>query len=604
MLAKLDIDVSFTKHFLDRLNDKRNDPEIKVSELQRFFKKILNKKGSQIKSNPNIQAVLKDVTANLNLPVVINYNNGKFEVVHKTIMRKKNFTTSNKELKYEKLDPDKDDAGDYIKDFRKSKAPQFKGKSDKKIQKMAIAAYLSAKEKSEETNPRIPRKKGQPANSDKHSDLYTDENPKGTIKGLKFATVKDAQDSVSKIENSGKKHAHKIQAAIAMEQRARVMGKISAANVYRKYINDMKKKTKEKNEADGCWDGYKRIGGKMKNGKMVPNCVPEGVEEKKFDPQERMQKAALNALSKLISSKGDKRSVGSYAATIAKSFRGMSGKDLETMYKNSMKEDIQLGERDMTLDKKINEISNMRRMQLVTKIKNSGVVKKGSMSKDDKKKKEEVDEAKISMRDKVGYYYVDPKGVVQAVGSKDAMRKMNVKQAKDGNKGGSFSQNFKKYKVGDKIKEELDENKRAALAKKLSKASASTKKGKEKVTLKRAPWEKEEAANPAQQAAIAIAKKKSGKYDEDGKRKKENVVSIYKKITDLKEKKITGLVKKSEKSGISYGILKKVYDRGMAAWKGGHRPGTTPQQWAFARVNSFITGGGARKADNDLWQKR
>ena len=65
--------------------------------------------------------------------------------------------------------------------------------------------------------PRIPRKKGQPAGSDKHSDLYTDENPKGTIHGLKFATVKDAEASVRKIENSGKKHAHKIQAAIAKE---------------------------------------------------------------------------------------------------------------------------------------------------------------------------------------------------------------------------------------------------------------------------------------------------------------------------------------------------------------------------------------------------
>ena len=62
--------------------------------------------------------------------------------------------------------------------------------------------------------------------SDKHSDLYTDENPKGTIHGLKFATVQDAKDSVKKIESSGKTHAHKIQAAIAMEQRARVMGKV------------------------------------------------------------------------------------------------------------------------------------------------------------------------------------------------------------------------------------------------------------------------------------------------------------------------------------------------------------------------------------------
>jgi hypothetical protein len=47
-----------------------------------------------------------------------------------------------------------------------------------------------------------------------------------------------------------------------------------------------------------------------------------------------------------------------------------------------------------------------------------------------------------------------------------------------------------------------------------------------------------------------------------------------------------------------------VYDRGMAAWKGGHRPGATPQQWALARVNSFLTGGKTRRtADADLWKK-
>ena len=68
------------------------------------------------------------------------------------------------------------------------------------------------------------------------------------------------------------------------------------------------------------------------------------------------------------------------------------------------------------------------------------------------------------------------------------------------------------------------------------------------------------------------------------------------------DEKISGLVKKSDKSGISYGTLKKVYDRGMAAWKTGHRPGTTPQQWAFARVNSFITKGKGTwgGADKDL----
>ena len=75
--------------------------------------------------------------------------------------------------------------------------------------------------------------------------------------------------------------------------------------------------------------------------------------------------------------------------------------------------------------------------------------------------------------------------------------------------------------------------------------------------------------------------------------------------TDLSEsfqldEKIAGLVNKSEKTGVPYGILKKSYDRGMAAWKGGHRPGASQQQWAFARVNSMLTGG---KADPDLQAK-
>ena len=68
------------------------------------------------------------------------------------------------------------------------------------------------------------------------------------------------------------------------------------------------------------------------------------------------------------------------------------------------------------------------------------------------------------------------------------------------------------------------------------------------------------------------------------------------------DEKIAALVKKAKKSGMPYSILKKVYDRGMAAYKTGHRPGATPQQWALARVNSFTTksSGTWGKADKDL----
>ena len=68
---------------------------------------------------------------------------------------------------------------------------------------------------------------------------------------------------------------------------------------------------------------------------------------------------------------------------------------------------------------------------------------------------------------------------------------------------------------------------------------------------------------------------------------------------------IKAVKNKAEKTGMPYSILKKVYDRGMAAWKGGHRPGATQVQWALARVNSFVTksSGTWGKADKDLAAK-
>jgi len=81
---------------------------------------------------------------------------------------------------------------------------------------------------------------------------------------------------------------------------------------------------------------------------------------------------------------------------------------------------------------------------------------------------------------------------------------------------------------------------------------------------------------------------------------------MKKKFPDLYKESAadSSLQKKSEASGISVSILKQVYNRGVAAWRTGHRPGTTPEQWGHARVNSFITGGKTRTtADADLWKK-
>ena len=88
------------------------------------------------------------------------------------------------------------------------------------------------------------------------------------------------------------------------------------------------------------------------------------------------------------------------------------------------------------------------------------------------------------------------------------------------------------------------------------------------------------------------------------KEKVKHLKAMAMKEADLDEA-IKGLQNKAKKTGMPYSILKKVYDRGMAAWKGGHRPGATQQQWAFARVNSFVTksSGTWGGADKDLAKK-
>ena len=265
-----------------------------------------------------------------------------------------------------------------------------------------------------EEEKRIPRKPGQPAKSKQHSDLYTDENPEGTIHGLGFKDVKTAKASVQKIKSSDRTHAHKVQAAVAMEQRAREMGKKEEAAVYRSFIDFMKEKTKKMNE------------------------------EKKFYTKK----------GKIKQSPEDKES-----GLPKKYVSGLSDKEAKQKAKE--------------------------------------IKKRMSLPKDHPDAYKPVDD-------------VEDPGII------------------------------------DKKKKE--------------KKSASTTK-----------FQK----------------------------------AFGESFTDfMNESKIKGLQNKADKTGVSYTILKKVYDRGMEAWRSGHRPGIGQHQWAFARVNSFLTGGKTQKtADKDLWAK-
>jgi hypothetical protein len=101
MFEKFKIDFNFTKHFRERMGDDRNKPCIKLKELADVIKKIYQKQGKSIKDVSGSEAVVKDIQSDLNIPIAVEYDakNDEFDVVMKTIMRKRNFKTPNKEIK-------------------------------------------------------------------------------------------------------------------------------------------------------------------------------------------------------------------------------------------------------------------------------------------------------------------------------------------------------------------------------------------------------------------------------------------------------------------------------------------------------------------------
>lgn len=101
LFSKLGIDVEFTRHFLDRVNDERNLKQITIKELAILFKDTYINYGKKIaQMGPDAQAVIKDMRSDINVPFVLNWDSRSqvLDLVAKTVMRKKNFTTPNPEL--------------------------------------------------------------------------------------------------------------------------------------------------------------------------------------------------------------------------------------------------------------------------------------------------------------------------------------------------------------------------------------------------------------------------------------------------------------------------------------------------------------------------
>lgn len=128
LFARLNIDVEFTRHFFDRINDPRNKEQITAKELALLFKKEYIKYGKPIaKLPPDTEAVMKDMESDINVPFVLKWDskNNELDLVAKTIMRKKGFKTPDKTYTVENAQCENcvEWGSEFCKDCLKEEAP-------------------------------------------------------------------------------------------------------------------------------------------------------------------------------------------------------------------------------------------------------------------------------------------------------------------------------------------------------------------------------------------------------------------------------------------------------------------------------------------------
>ena len=744
ILKKYGVDIEFTKHFVDRINDPRNSPEIKVSELQRFFKKIQKNKAKNIINNPDTQAVLKDISTNLNLPVVIKTKGDEIEVTNKTIMRKQNFKTPNKVIKYESfrtfsegteavvftfgrfnppttgheklLDKVKKIAGGddyyifpshsqnpkkdplpfakkvaYMKDmFPKHKRNIIANRNLKTV--LDIAVYFhqqgyvelnmvvgsdrvaefkkllttyNGQEKRHgfydfdtiqifSAGERDPDAEGVTGMSASKMRLAASQNNfKDFLKGLPSGykngekLFKDVRKNMG-LKESSKYSDEEVERDLYVKGVIYQIGDLvenkedgtsgeivrrgtnyvqytDGENFYKAFLHSIQEKIRRVKQDPDIKDSPgtepAKYYAKDAKGKDMSKSTKQA-RDRHFTKGAKMDDDNPDAYKPAPGDKGAKTKPSKYT----KKFKQMYGErridpaDVDT---SATDDDIAAADKNimMQLRKSVSlrgnfpvQFMDKKKVKVSTKIAQAVQTKYDSMRKPADKEK---------FQSKISKSYKDLLKALKEQLEIDESLWANIhkkrerikrgsgeKMRKPGEKGAPTPAQMKRAKG-----EETDIEEMPYYRKIRDKIHQMVHpKGYEKITQMYLDLRKK--GKTAAQAVGEIGRLVRGVEGRDvayyinslvdkGKLPKQLAANIDFEIDEgyMLDEKIAGLVKKSEKSKVPYGILKKVYDRGMAAWRTGHRPGTTPQQWAFARVNSFLTGGGARKSDADLWSK-
>ena len=287
VFAKLGIDVEFTRHFLDRVNDERNIRPISIKELGMLFKKEFIKWGKPIaQMGPDAQAVMKDLETDINIPFVLQWNDrkGELELIAKTVMRKKDFKTSNKEFPVEQQS-----IGSQI---------NFPGMKGRTVTPTATQAP-----------------KPQPKTTAKPRNRF--DKIVNWAKGLFDEDLNEDLGSIPPLPELI------LMAVAAQTTVASLKAMFKVAIKTGKGLKSLRKLQK----------AALRGGEKAADFVLGEATREELLSQIRSRQEKEFYKAAIQALRHLVNTGGEKQSVGGYAFDIARAFSGVKAKELVDMYK-------------------------------------------------------------------------------------------------------------------------------------------------------------------------------------------------------------------------------------------------------------------------------
>ena len=359
VFSKVGIDVEFTRHFIDRVNDERNVKPISIKELGMLFKKEFIKYGKPIAQlGPDAEAVMKDLSSDINVPFVLNWNGEELELVAKTVMRKKNFTTPNKEFTVES-----DNQSGVYSDEKNNVEIHWKRIDHPSVSKdhLDIEAYQNGKRvkinngQAEHYMYLINQEMNENASLGSKINFPGMQNrtatPAASVKAVAPITKKPTsapKNRFDKIVNWGKNLFNNIEKSLAYDESKLdedlsslppLADLIVLAVVAQTTVAGLKTMLKTALKTGKGLRKIKKMAdsaGVKINDTLNPDMYESAREDILKTVSSRQERdfylAALSALDKLLNSKGSKGSVESYAFDIARSFNGMDYKTLVGFY--------------------------------------------------------------------------------------------------------------------------------------------------------------------------------------------------------------------------------------------------------------------------------